>query len=105
MFKNTVTSNGFLNVEVLVAAFNKNKIPGAGAFYEYCEISRNIVDLFTKVINKRSTELSSVVEKQAIFTGLKNDVKYTIKIRTMVNGRTLCQVKLEKKYVFAILRA
>ena len=51
------------------------------------------------MINKRSTELSSVVEKQAIFTGLKNDVKYTIKIRTMVNGRTLCQVKLEKEYV------
>ena len=63
------------------------------ALSEYCEISWNIVDLFTKVINKRLTKLSSVVEKQAIFTGLKNDVKYTIKIRTMVNGRTLCQVK------------
>lgn len=34
----------------------------------------------------------SCAEKKATFTGLKEEVRYTVKVITIVNGRTLCQV-------------
>ena len=34
----------------------------------------------------------SCAEKKATFTGLKEGVRYTVKVITIVNGRTLCQV-------------
>ena len=33
----------------------------------------------------------------ATFTGLKKDVNYTIKVRTVVNGKTICHVREEIK--------
>ena len=30
--------------------------------------------------------------QRASFMGLKKDVKYTVKVRTVVNGKTICQV-------------
>ena len=35
--------------------------------------------------------------KLATFTGLKKDVDYTIKVRTVVNGKTICHVREEIK--------
>ena len=35
--------------------------------------------------------------QRAKFSGLKKDVKYTIKVRTVVNGKTICQVSAEIK--------
>ena len=33
----------------------------------------------------------------ATFTGLKKDVNYTIKVRTVVNGKTICHVREQIK--------
>ena len=33
--------------------------------------------------------------QRASFTGLKKDTKYTVKVRTVVNGKTICQVSEE----------
>ena len=30
--------------------------------------------------------------QRASFTGLKKDIKYTVKVRTVVNGKTICSV-------------
>ena len=35
--------------------------------------------------------------QRASFSGLKQDGKYTIKVRTVVNGKTICQVSAEIK--------
>ena len=35
--------------------------------------------------------------QRARFEGLKKDCKYTIKVRTVVNGKTICQVSAEIK--------
>ena len=33
--------------------------------------------------------------QRASFTGLKKNTKYTVKVRTVVNGKTICQVSQE----------
>ena len=49
----------------------------------------NILHFIVKILTHSGLRCA---EKKATFTGLKEEVRYTVKVITIVNGRTLCQV-------------
>ena len=67
---------------------------------------KSTVEAFTNEYVSDERETNNDIEmdplygfiQRACFYGLSKDIKYTIKVRTIVNGRTICQVSQEIEY-------